>query len=313
MEKIKSRTAVGVRSFLPHRLDKIPQDIIKKAERELNETPENRKEAIKELRRLIHEEADFQPVMEDKFLLRFLRAKKFDSQRAFNMLKNFYTFKVRYSKILTDFRPSEVKHVFDQNVLGILPYRDNEGCAIGVGRIGIFDFDEASIDELFAAALVAGETCIDYEATQICGLVVVVDCKGISLKTIRQLASPTLLFRLVKVIQDCFPARFKALHIVNEPFYTSIVLNILKPFLSEKIKKRLHFHGSNLKNFHQAVPPCLLTEELGGELGPFDSSEYIDSVLSNEETYERNSKYGYQEKKAYLIRKRSSLSFGLYA
>lgn len=311
METIRPHTA-DVSTFWPHLLDKVPQDILKKAEMELNETPERRKEAIKELRRLIHAEGDFRPIMEDKFLLRFLRAKKFNSQRAFNMLKNFYTFKVRYSKVLTDFKPSEVKHVYDQNVLGILPYRDNEGCAIGIGRIGIFDFNKASINELFAAALVVGETCIDLEATQICGVVIVLDCKGISLKTIRQLASPTLLFRIVKVIQDCFPTRFKALHIVNEPFYTSLVFNIIKPFLSEKIKKRLRFHGSSLRNLHQFVPRSLLPEELGGDLGPFDCSECIESVLSNEDIYERNSKYGYQTKKAQFIRKRSSLSFGLY-
>lgn len=50
---------------------------------------------------------------------------------------------------------------------------------------------------------------------------------------------------MVEVVQDTFPLRFKGFHVVNEPFYFDAIMTVLKPFLKEKIRKRvsdlLHF------------------------------------------------------------------------
>ena len=44
---------------------------------------------------------------------------------------------------------------------------------------------------------------------------------------------------LVYSMQNAFPARFKGVYIINQPWYMSIPLSIVRPFLSEKIKTRV--------------------------------------------------------------------------
>ena len=40
-------------------------------------------------------------------------------------------------------------------------------------------------------------------------------------------------------VQNAFPARFKGVYIINQPWYMSVPLSIIRPFLSEKIKTRV--------------------------------------------------------------------------
>ena len=39
--------------------------------------------------------------------------------------------------------------------------------------------------------------------------------------------------------QDCFPARFGAVHFVNQPWYIEAMFKLLKPFLKEKSRDRV--------------------------------------------------------------------------
>ena len=41
------------------------------------------------------------------------------------------------------------------------------------------------------------------------------------------------------VLQEAFPARFKCAHLIKQPWYVSIVLSIVRPFLKQKTKDRV--------------------------------------------------------------------------
>ncbi|XP_071037852.1 uncharacterized protein [Parasteatoda tepidariorum] len=62
-------------------------------------------------------------VMDDSFLLRFLRCKKYDVKKAFITLKNYYDFKKRYSGIITDLTPSKLKRVLEMDCIFMSPMR----------------------------------------------------------------------------------------------------------------------------------------------------------------------------------------------
>ncbi|GBM30448.1 hypothetical protein AVEN_129602-1, partial [Araneus ventricosus] len=81
-------------------------------------------------------ESDFRPQTSDSFLLRFLRAKKYDIRRAFKTLQNYYIFKARYSGLITDFTPKDVRNVIEMNNLLIMPQRHPSGAAVSVLRLG---------------------------------------------------------------------------------------------------------------------------------------------------------------------------------
>ena len=39
--------------------------------------------------------------------------------------------------------------------------------------------------------------------------------------------------------QDCFPARFAAIHFVNQPWYVEAVFKVIRPFLKDKTKEKV--------------------------------------------------------------------------
>ena len=91
---------------------------------------------------------------------------------------------------------------------------------------------------MFRSNILSLENAIRDPKTQIGGLVVLLDIAGVSFGHMKYL-SPHLARRTVEVIQEAFPLRFKAFHILHEPFYFDAILAILRPFLKEKIRRRV--------------------------------------------------------------------------
>ncbi|XP_055944742.1 retinaldehyde-binding protein 1-like [Argiope bruennichi] len=288
--------------------EEMTPEIRKIAEKELGETPEIKEKALKELRRLINEESDFRPQTNDTFLLRFLRAKKYDVKRAFKTLQNYYIFKARYSGIMTDFTPKDVKNVIEMNNMLLMPYRHPSGAAVGYARLAHFDIEKVTKEEIFATALIGLEYLLQFEASQVCGYIIILDWNKISMRILKHWLSPTFLYRGIRLVQDCVPCRAKGFHVINEPFFFNVAINLVKSLLSEKLMKRIFFHGSNLKSLHKHIPPSILPEELGGEIGPLSSHvpNMYSNILDRENAYEKLNKYGFQEKKIQHLKKQNT-------
>ncbi|GFY63772.1 alpha-tocopherol transfer protein-like [Trichonephila inaurata madagascariensis] len=267
-------------------------EMVKKAEVELGETPEVRRKAVAELTKLLKGEPYLEPRLEEKFLVRYLRAKKYNVDKAYKTLLYYYYFKSKFAYIFTHFKPSQLKHVLEMNCLNLLPLRDKDGASIGLLRMGEFDPSKATPEEFVAASLLCAEIGTDSEATLVCGSVAILDLKGVTFKKMLHFSSVRLLSLFTASLQDCIACRVKGLHVVNEPYYFSTIIKIIKPFLHKKIRDRVHHHGSNLKSLHQHIPPEILPEYLGGHLR-YNNEDYISKILSKESYFEEINKYGY--------------------
>lgn len=53
--------------------------------------------------------------------------------------------------------------------------------------------------------------------------------------------SPSFSMKLLGFIQNAMPLRLKEVHMVKQPFIFNIVWNMFKPFIKEKLKKRVRF------------------------------------------------------------------------
>lgn len=91
---------------------------------------------------------------------------------------------------------------------------------------------------MFRSNVLSLEDAIRSPEVQIGGLVVLLDMAGLSLAHAKYL-SPHLAKRTVEVVQEAFPLRFKAFHVLHEPFYFDAILAMLKPFLKDKIRRRV--------------------------------------------------------------------------
>ncbi|KAM6171144.1 alpha-tocopherol transfer protein isoform 2-T2 [Erethizon dorsatum] len=65
--------------------------------------------------------------------------------------------------------------------------------------------------------------------------------------------------------RDSFPLKVRGIHLINEPVIFHAVLSMIKPFLPEKIKERIHMHGNNYKPSLLQYFPDILPLEYGGE------------------------------------------------
>lgn len=74
--------------------------------------------------------------------------------------------------------------------------------------------------------------------TQVRGAVVIMDFEKLGMKQAKAF-SPAFSYRLLTFIQDAMPLRLKEVHMVKEPFIFNIVWNLFKPFIREKLSKRV--------------------------------------------------------------------------
>jgi len=78
------------------------------------------------------------------------------------------------------------------------------------------------------------------KSTQICGVVAVMDFDGLSFKQIKAM-TPAYSKRLLTFIQEAMPLRMKEIHFVKQPLIFNAVWTLIKPFVKEKLKKRVRW------------------------------------------------------------------------
>lgn len=111
----------------------------KRAEVELGETPEVRSLALEKLTEMLLSQKEFQPRMDQDYLLRFLRAKKFNAAKAYNLVRNFYRCRLikpaKFSPIGVG--PLDLKPLYDLDMGIILPKRNPlDGSVILIAQLG---------------------------------------------------------------------------------------------------------------------------------------------------------------------------------
>jgi len=111
--------------------------------------------------------------------------------------------------------------------------------------------------------------------------------------------------------QENFPLRFQGFHFINEPFYLYTVYSIIKPFLKEKIRRRVrclsfrvllcdsgaklftvfilplqvYFHGNHFGSLHKHVSPNVLPKCFGGTL-EYDPITWVQQFLNKERYFQ---------------------------
>ena len=109
----------------------LTEDLVAKAREELQEKPEWRLRDVQALRDMVRKECpNLSTSLEDAFLLRFLRARKFDYDRALQLLINYHSCRRSWPEVFNNLRPSALKEVLASGFLTVLPHTDPRGCHV---------------------------------------------------------------------------------------------------------------------------------------------------------------------------------------
>ena len=97
--------------------------------------------------------------------------------------------------------------------------------------------------------------------------------------------------------------RFQAIHIINEPWVLKMIVSLIWPLLSEKIRNRVSlqlsstwlqqlkifdkfqvfFHGGSIGSLHDQIAPDLLPDEYGGSKGSLQEMLFFKVIPKNHE------------------------------
>ncbi|XP_053308869.1 alpha-tocopherol transfer protein-like [Spea bombifrons] len=260
-------------------------ELLLKAREELQEKPEWRLRDVQALRDMVWKDyPNLRTRVDDSFLLRFLRARKFDYDRALQLLVNYYSCRKSWPEVFNDLRPSAVKPVLDAGFLTVLPQTDREGRRIVCVRPGQWNPRDYPITENIRAMYLSLEKLIESEETQVNGIVILADYNQVGLSQASHFG-PFIAKKVIGILQDGFPIRIKAVNVINEPRIFKGIFAILKPFLKEKIVKRFFLHGSDLNSLHENIPKDILPEQYGGTAGKLDTSAWSQMLLNSEEGF----------------------------
>ncbi|KAF0047462.1 hypothetical protein F2P81_001095 [Scophthalmus maximus] len=200
------------------------------------------------------------------------------------LLLNYQRWRRESPEISRCLSPSSVLGLLNASYHAVLPQRDHAGSRVLIYRIGQWNPKDWSAFQVFRVSLMTSEIISMETETQRRGLKVIFDLQGWSLGHAWQI-NPSLARKISSVLSDSFPLKVRGIHLVNEPMFFWPVFAMIRPFLPDKIKQRIHMHGSD---FHDSLSdffsPALLPPDYGGEGPAIDDmcQDWTNQLLQSE-------------------------------
>ncbi|XP_050697147.1 retinol-binding protein pinta-like isoform X1 [Eriocheir sinensis] len=244
-------------------------ELLQRAKDEINEDPDRREADIEHIRDWLRHQPHINARMDDWTILRFLRGCKFSLERTKEKLDMFYTCKSLCPEWYKNRDPQDKKlrSILELGTFLPLPGYDHDGRRVVIILAGGHDPKLHSMDEVFKATHLISDIMIDEdEQLSITGVVQILDLKGVTAAHALQM-SPPLVKKAMTIWQDGYPMRPKGLNYINTPEAFNTVFNIFKSFMKEKMKRRVHIHGSDMESLYKEVPRDILPVEYGGTNG----------------------------------------------
>lgn len=211
-------------------------------------------------------EVDFSTArLDGAFLLRFLRARKFNVEKAFQLYVNYYKYRKKFAHLLTDSHPFYVQDVLDAGIFGVLNCCMTNGSYVMCVTPSCWNHETIPPNNCYKMFLLILDRLLENEEVQVHGLSVLDNMESSTWHIMYSFMWTEHIQRGALVeLQDSFPIRFKGFHMLNQPWYVSMVMRIVRPFLRQKHRDRIHAHGSDFTALHQLMPPSQLPANFGG-------------------------------------------------
>lgn len=232
-------------------------------------------EKVTRLRESIKHSTELQHIVfSSDFLLKFLRARLFDVDKAKDLLLDYFSMRKHHPEMFP--LASEVTKGFTPPLFSVMEKRLTSGEQLVILRPGKWDTKKHDFSTVISSSIPFFEFALFDEHNQKEGLIEVVDMRGFGWNHFVKVTPSQLKFG-VDLTERTLPIRFKKIHICYENKLVDLLFSVVRPFLSQDLKEALVFHGKDLTELYKQVPQAVLPEELGGEQ---DLRTYSDSELS---------------------------------
>ncbi|XP_059611480.1 retinol-binding protein pinta [Phlebotomus argentipes] len=219
------------------------------AEANLNETPNERADALAKLCTWIDENAELNVERDTVHLLYFLRGAKFNIEKAKDKIKRFYRMRAERSEWFSNRNPfhPELDELLKIGVCFPLRERDEHNRLVVVIRTGAHNPRKQTQNDVLKICKMLIDLAIRAdESISIYGVSAVLDMTGVTLSHALQL-TPTIIKRTVEC-WETYPCRARRMEFVNAPAHVHVILNIFRSFMSSKLKDRVYVTKGLPKN-----------------------------------------------------------------
>ncbi|RWS26340.1 alpha-tocopherol transfer protein-like protein [Leptotrombidium deliense] len=213
---------------------------------------------------------------EDCFLLKFLRANDYCVQRSAEQLRRYEWTREENDDLFLF--SDQLKCVFDSDTITVSKQRTSKGELVLITRPGLWNASVFSFRQLMRASCVALQMEINDENTQRNGIVNIVDCSQFNWRHLMHFG-PLQAKLFADLIDQILPVKYNAIHLVNESRFARFAFNLIKSFLSTKLREKLHFHSNRIEKLHQLVDIAALPHEFGGKSDVYSSDDYYQKML----------------------------------
>ncbi|XP_019543256.2 clavesin-2 [Aedes albopictus] len=236
------------------------------ATKELKESEFIRKQSLEQMRDWIAKNRRIKNCRtDDRFLLRFLRVRKFSVVKACETLEKYLVMRQTYPKWCKNLDPLDETLQEALDYCALVPVgRDSEGRLVIVGVVRNFDAQKYKSEHMIRLSMIVTESLIDDEANQIAGFTHVFDNSDMTLAHVTCWSLENVSGYL-RSVMNAVPIRLKQNHFVNVPPFAAWVTKYCMSVASEKLKSRIHCHAS-LGELKENFDVKLLPLEYGGHV-----------------------------------------------
>ncbi|CAH2238444.1 alpha-tocopherol transfer protein-like isoform X2 [Pararge aegeria] len=208
---------------------------------------------------------------EDNPLMTFLRGSSFSLEKCKRKLDMYFTMRAACPEFFTnrDANSPDLREVLKNKLQGPpLPGLTPNGRRVTICR-GLYPgLDSKQITDTFKLALMIGDIRLVEEVVGVAGDIYVLDGAVLGPSLLAKL-SPSVIKKFMICVQEAYPVKLKEVHIINTSPVVERFVNFVKPFLKEKIRKRIFIH-KELKDLYKYIPQEMLPNEYGGQCGSMD-------------------------------------------
>ncbi|XP_077285833.1 uncharacterized protein LOC143911003 [Arctopsyche grandis] len=200
--------------------------------------------------------------IDNNFILRILATNSYSFEKAKVKIDNLFLARAEMPEFFSNRNPSstECLNVYETVDWAIMPQLTDQHYRVSIMSIRDCHPDLFNCETTYKVMFMITDIKMMYETAL--GELMVWDCSNTKLGHVVKM-TPMLTKKILFLIQKCYGAKIKGIHILNAASYTNSVVNVGKMVLKKKIADRIFVHKS-LDDFHKHISPKYLPKELGG-------------------------------------------------
>ncbi|KAL5016996.1 hypothetical protein ScPMuIL_006585 [Solemya velum] len=217
----------------------------------------NQADLLEKFRENVKDVLKPEQVGDDYFLTRWLRARKFDVEKAEHMYRTSMEFreKMGADTLIQDYTPPEV---IQKYLTGGFCGFDKEGAPVRIelyGRLDLkglmcsvkkSDLEKTKLLECERSTKMCEEQSKKF-GRKVDGLTVVFDMANVGTSMLWK-PGMQMYLHLVKILEDNYPEKMKRLLVVNAPRIFPLLYKLARPLVSEDMRQKIHVLGADYKH-----------------------------------------------------------------